>query len=46
MMHYYLQAKNNPDKIISAFGYSFIHACERNKLNPDEWDIFDCEYID
>ena len=28
------------------FGYSFTDACKRGKLNPDEWTIIDCEYID
>lgn len=28
------------------YGYSFIDACKRNKLNPADWIIFTYEYID
>lgn len=42
---YYIEHKETGlEKTI--FGYSFINACERSKLNPAEWIVIMYEYID
>ena len=28
------------------YGHNFTNACERNGLNPTEWAMLWCEYVD
>ncbi len=35
---------NEQENII--FGRSYVDACRRAKLNPAEYTVMDCEYVD
>ena len=37
---------NADDKEWIAFGYSYLDACARSNLNPDEWNVLVKSYID
>ena len=35
---------NDNEKII--FGYDYNNACKRANIDPEEWEVYDYEYID